>query len=233
MRRVASTELLDTDHGTQAEVAASLRDLERINRWFGGISTTRQMIRSVSKSTRLSELTMLEVAAGSGYVSANVSRELAHAGISLRVTLLDRVANHLKRANGQARLAADALALPFPDNSFDLVASNLFAHHLSPAELSCFVGEALRVCRQAVLINDLIRSPLHLAAVYAGFPLYSSRLTRHDAPASVRQAYTPREMRELLGRAAIARLEISRHCLFRMTVIVWKQSSRIEGQPSV
>src|SRR5947199_5866128 len=37
------------------------------------------------------------------------------------------------------------------------------------------------------LINDLVRSWLHLAFVYTGMPLYRSRLTRHDAPASVRQ----------------------------------------------
>ena len=56
------------------------------------------------------------------------------------------------------------------------------------------MNEGLRVCRVAVLINDLVRDGLHLSLVYAGLPLYRSRLTRHDAPASVRQAYTPAEM---------------------------------------
>ena len=54
-------------------------------------------------------------------------------------------------------MAGDALALPFRDASFDLVSCNLFAHHLSPQELVRFVDEALRVCRVAVLINDLVR----------------------------------------------------------------------------
>ena len=64
--------------------------------------------------------------------------------------------------------------------------------------------------------------PLHLALVYAGFPLYRSRLTRHDAPASVRQAYTPDEMRAVLGRTLVAGVELHRHYLFRMGVIAWK-----------
>ena len=100
---------------------------------------------------------------------------------------------------------------------------NLFAHHLSPQELVAFTNEALRVCRVAVLINDLVRHPLHMALVYAGLPLYRSRLTRHDAPASVRQAYTPVEMQALLGQTAAARVEIHRHYLFRMGVIAWKR----------
>jgi methyltransferase family protein len=229
MRRVPTTELLDTDNGTPSEVAGSLHDLQRINRWFGGVSTTRNLIRSVSNRINKRELTMLGVAGGSGYVPTTAREGLARVGIKLQTTLLDRVVNHLGKSNGQHRLAGDALALPFSDNSFDLVASNLFVHHLSPAELTCFVREGVRVCTRAFLINDLIRSPLHLAAVYAGFPLYRSRLTRHDAPASVRQSYTPLEMAELLGRNTETPVEITRHYLFRMGVIVWKNISRAEG----
>jgi ubiquinone/menaquinone biosynthesis C-methylase UbiE len=132
-------------------------------------------------------------------------------------------------------VAADALALPFPDASFDLVSCCLFAHHLEPNQLVQFVIESLRVCRAAVLINDLIRSPLHLMLVYAGFPLYRSRLTRHDAPASVRQAYIPEEMRTILGAARAAEIEVRRYYLYRMGVIVLKQDchpGRKMGSPS-
>ena len=44
MKRVLTPELLDTDSGTPAEVAASLGDLRRINRWFGGVATTEDMV---------------------------------------------------------------------------------------------------------------------------------------------------------------------------------------------
>jgi hypothetical protein len=87
-----------------------------------------------------------------------------------------------------------------------------------------FVDEALRVCRTAVLINDLRRTALHLAAVYAGLPLYRSRLTRHDAPASVRQAYTVCELRQLLDRGA--HLEMENSYFFRVGAILWKQAGR-------
>ena len=86
----------------------------------------------------------------------------------------------------------------------------------------CAVIEGLRVCRRAVLINDLVRHPLHLALVYAGLPLYRSRLTRHDAPASVRQSYTPEEMHALLEQTGASDIEMQRHFLFRMGVVVWK-----------
>ena len=213
-------ETASDDSGSPGEVAASLSDLNRINRWFGGISTTTSMIRRVAQKLGVLSLSMLEVAAGSGYVPERARQKLVHDGIELKVTLLDRAPSHL--VNGNRAIAGDVLALPFRDASFDLVGSVIFLHHLSPEQVIQSVNEALRVSRTAVLINDVVRHPMHLALVYAGLPLFRSRLTHHDAPASVRQAYTTAEIRDLLKRTSAARVEIHRHYLFRMGVMVWK-----------
>jgi SAM-dependent methyltransferase len=220
MKRVVIPELLDTDSGTPAEVVAALSDLRRINRWLGGIAATEGMVGRVAREITSSSLSLLEVAAGSGYVSEIVRQRVGKRGLRLDVTLLDRAQSHLR--NGNRAVVGDALALPFRDASFDLLCCNLFAHHLSPQELLQFVEDALRVCRIAVLIDDIVRHPLHLALVYAGLPLYRSRMTRHDAPASVRQAYTPDEMRTLLAQTKAACVEIHPHYLFRMGVTAWK-----------
>ena len=220
MKRAIIAELLDSDSGTPAEIVTALADLQRVNRWFGGVATTQSLVQYVAEKLGTSSLSLLEVAAGSGYVPEATRQRLQNRGVRLEVTLLDRAPSHL--INGNRAVAGDALALPFPDASFDLVGCNLFAHHLASQQLVQFVDEALRVCRTAVLINDLVRHGLHLALVYAGFPLYRSRLTRHDAPASVRQAYTPQEMVALLAQTKTGQVEIRRHYLFRMGVIAWK-----------
>jgi len=220
MQRVNTPEILDSDNCPPGEVKASLRDLSRINRWFGGVATTRKLIERVAVVARRRHFSLLEVAAGFGEVPKLVRSQLALKGITLEVTLLDRRRSHL--LSGNRSVVADALALPFPDGAFDLVSCGLFAHHLDPAELARFANEALRVGRVAVLINDLVRHPLHLVLVYAGFPLMRSYVSRADGVASVRRAYVPEEMREILPGNAAAKIEISRHYLFRMGVIVWK-----------
>jgi hypothetical protein len=191
-------------------------------------------------------LGILVIAFTFSYVARTI---LTLLGILLHVTLLYRAQSHLpnkKSLSSRAKpddsqsessgavegpafacsaIVADALNLPFPDNTFDLVSCSLFAHHLSPEQVTKFARESLRVCRQAVLINDLIRHPLHLALVYGGLPLYRSRLTRHDAPASVRQAHTVEEMQRFVQQAGAARVEIQRHYLYRMGVIAWKKKA--------
>jgi len=72
--------------------------------------------------------------------------------------------------------------------------------------------------------------------VYAGFPLMRSYVSRADGVASVRRAYVPEEMREILmgGGQLAGKVELSRHYLFRMGVIVWRSAGESPfGQATV
>lgn len=224
MKRIDAPEILDSDACSAEDVRISMQDLGRVNRWFGGVTTTRRLLQRVAHASGQKHLSVLEVAAGSGEVQQIAGRRLATQGIELELTLLDRSQAHLRR--GSRSVVGDGFALPFRDASFDVVSCNLFAHHLSPALVGQFVKEALRVSRLAVLINDLVRHPLHLALVYAAFPIMRSRVAWLDGITSVHRAYIPEEMREatLSGfSGAVPRIDISRHYLFRMGVIVWKE----------
>jgi SAM-dependent methyltransferase len=221
MQRRVTPELLDDDLGTPSEIAGSLTDLRHINQWFGGTSTTIALFSQIYRELTVDRLSLLEVGSGSGYVPLTAKRKLAKRGLRLDVTLLDRRWSHLESHEAQA-VAADAMRLPFCDNTHDIVGCTLLAHHFDPPALLCLCREALRVARRAVVINDLIRSRMHLALVYLGLPLFRSRITWHDAPASVRAAYTPEEMRALLAGVGARRIELSRHLLFRVGVVLWK-----------
>ena len=222
VKRVVIPEWLDTDSGTPAEIATALSDLRNINQWFGGVDTTQSMISEVARKMSASSLSMLEVAAGAGYVPLSARARLRESGLTLQVTLLDRAHSHLNK-NGNSAVVGDALSLPFANESFDVVSCCLFIHHLEPREIFQFVNEAVRVCRVAVIINDVVRDPIHLALVYLSLPLYRSRLTHHDAPASVRRAYTVAEMHQMLEQTAAATVRVERHPLFRMGAIAWKK----------
>ena len=226
MKRVVVPELLDTDAGTPREVATSLEDLRRLNLWFGGIHTMSNLLRRVAEQRHLKELSWVDVAGGEGYVATQTQQSLARSGTTVHPVILDRAPTHLSKIH--PAVCGDATALPFRDNSFDAVGCSLFLHHLEPDEIVRFAREGLRVARHAFLIHDLRRHPMHLILSYLGLPLYRSRLTRHDAIASVRRAFTVEEISEMLKPVTAAgNIEIKQSYLFRMGVIVWKQPSTI------
>lgn len=220
MKRVVVPELLDSDAGSPEEIKGSLADLRMFNRHFGGIRTTREVLHRIARQRGLRKICWLDVAGATGEVAAFAKQALLDSDIETEAVILDRAITHMNGAN--ASICGDALALPFADGSFDAVGCSLFAHHLGEGEIQRFASEGLRVARHAFFIHDLIRHPLHLALAYAGFPLYRSRVTRHDAPASVRSAYTVEEMRAMLQSAGGQPVEISTYFLFRMGAIAWK-----------
>jgi len=226
MKRVVVEELLDSDAGTPREVEGSLKDLRMFNSWFGGVHTMANLLRRVARQRGLKDISWVDVAGSEGYVATRTQKSLARSGITSRPVIMDRAPTHL--ANTHPAVCGDALALPFRDNSFDAVGCSLFLHHLEPAEIVRFAREGLRVARHAFLIHDLQRHPLHLALGYLGMPLYRSRITRHDALASVRRAYTVDEVRKMLAPVTAANnIEINTFYLFRMGVVVWKQPNMI------
>ena len=209
MQRVDAPEILDSDVCTARDAHCALAVIGRVNRWFGGVATTQKMVERAARATGTKQFSLLEVAAGLGELPELVRLNLARRGINLHVTLLDRSQSHLpvkngNRENGIARsqgIVADALALPFGDGAFDLVSCSLFAHHLSARQLAQFIREGLRVSRRALLINDLIRHPVHLSLAYASYPLMRNRVAWLDGLTSVRRAYVPEEIRSILASA--------------------------------
>jgi ubiquinone/menaquinone biosynthesis C-methylase UbiE len=185
-------------------------------------------------------LQVLEVASGYADVLQAASLMLKKKkNISLEISLLDRCAQHLPKMSDWHRdlspptlITGDALALPLEDNSVDVVSCCLFLHHLSMDQARAFLKESLRVSRVAVLINDVERKRLNYLLSHLNRFLDPSRLSRHDGPTSVRQAYTCAEM-EVLLRETRCRFEVERGYLYRLGAIAWKPGMQPQCAPQV
>jgi 2-polyprenyl-3-methyl-5-hydroxy-6-metoxy-1,4-benzoquinol methylase len=223
LKRVPQREVLDGDTETLDAVLESLGDLRLVNRWFGGVHTTAFLLRRAMNAFNLRSASVLEVAAGDGYTITQAAERLKRKeNLDVNPLCLDQRELHRQAHCCEQAVVGNALKLPFPAESFDFVSCGLFVHHLAPAEVIAFVNGALTVARRAVLINDLRRSSLHLALVYAGMPMFRSPISRFDSVASVKQAYTPEELRNLMRQTNAAGTEICMRYLFRMGAIVWK-----------
>jgi ubiquinone/menaquinone biosynthesis C-methylase UbiE len=217
VRRVAA-ELMDDPQVDPAALARNFDDIERANRWFGGVRPVARAVFAHAAER------VLDVACGSGDIPRALVREARRRGRRLDVVALDRSQTVLDIASARSGadpfvryVCADATALPFDDASFDVATCNLALHHFQPDEAIAVLGELRRVARVTPLVCDLRRSRLGLAAALLYVRLFAtSPLTVHDAPLSVRRAYTPDEAADLARQAGWLAPRVERSPFFRM-----------------
>src|SRR5438876_1741879 len=158
MKRVHAEEILDAGSGSDADVAASLADLRRINRFLGGRRVLRILLREQVRRIRLDSFTLLDVGSGSGDLPAEVVRWYPKS----RIAALDLYHRHLRMGGLEAEpriwpVCGDVWRLPFAARSFDFVSASLFAHHFGESDLPRLLAVLAAMARHAVLINDLDR----------------------------------------------------------------------------
>ena len=202
MLRAAGRELLDDHVESIGELEENFRDIERANRFLGGLTAVRVALRSFEPAT------ILDVGCGSGDIGFALVRDARRRGGALHVTCLDaspevlEIARRRQQNSALSFVRGDGSVLPFGDASFDVVMCNLTLHHCDPPAALALLRELRRVARVAPLVTDLRRS----RAAWAGASILAAlctrnRLTRHDAPLSVLRAYTPREALQLAREA--------------------------------
>lgn len=201
-RRVIEPEWLDELPREDAE--CSLRDLERLNRRWGGYSSLQRLL---SNRRRRTPCSVLDVGAASG----DMGRQIVRLWPGTTVTSLDYVVHHLDGAP-QPRVAGDAFALPFAPRSFDFAFSSLFLHHFTNEQVVRLLAAFGRVARCAVLIVDLERRliPYHFIPVTQRV-LGWDPITAHDGPISVAAGFRKAELYDLAVAAGLRNPEVRTH----------------------
>jgi SAM-dependent methyltransferase len=194
-RRVLKPEILDTLPPDEAR--ASLADLTRINRNWGGHGTLRKLLAQAIGGAET--FSLLDVGAASG----DMGQQIREWRPGARVTSLDRIESHLAAARGP-RVCGDAFALPFREKSFDYVFCSLFLHHFSNDEIVRLLRGFAALARRAVLVIDLLRHPLAYYFLPWTRPLFNwNWVTVNDGPISVEAAFRPRELEHLASLAGL------------------------------
>jgi ubiquinone/menaquinone biosynthesis C-methylase UbiE len=226
--RRETEELLDLPDHDPAELAANLRDIRTVNRLAGGVATVLcHLPRLLSQLPPGSPVEILDLATGGGDIPLSLTAWADRQGRPLQLTVADRSPEILGEARrtlaGMPRVTfsvCDARAVPFPDDSFDVVLCSLALHHFAPREAVQVLREMDRLSRTGFILNDIRRCLAGFVAAWAASRIATrNRLTRHDMPLSVLRAYTPDELRALLRQAGIHDVPVTTHPLFRMAAV--------------
>jgi ubiquinone/menaquinone biosynthesis C-methylase UbiE len=223
--RVDEPEDIDDPDQPFAELERSMRDVALTNRLFGGTQTVlihvARLLRDIPAG---SSVRILDIATGSADIPRALQDWGRGRGLNLTVVAVDNHTGMLQMARHTApevHLAqADALLLPFAPRSFDLALCALAFHHFGFEPSARLLAVMDILTTRGFVVSDLRRDLPTLWGVQASMTaLRVHPFTRHDAPASVRRAFTPPEYRKMVGLAGVQNVHLHAHWYFRIALV--------------
>lgn len=197
---------MDRPDASPAELAAALRSLRGLNRYFGSYRVVSYFLNRWLK--RGDRLRVLDLATGSADIPRFIADHARRIGAEVQIVAVDfqsatiETARKLSAANPEITcVQADVLDFEDPER-FDAVICSLALHHFSEEDAVRLLRRAQELSRGRVLISDLRRDWFGIVGVYLLTALiYRDRMTREDGRASVRRAFTLDELCALARRA--------------------------------
>jgi len=216
MRRAEGARELIDGPLPAADLTASLDDLDRLNRWFGGYALTLRAVRAAAATVPPTRpMIVVDVGGGRGDFARHCMRWARRARRRARIIVVDRDTASVRRARGPAcpeivTIVADATALPLREGAADVVTCSLTLHHLDEAEAVAALADMAAAARRGVIVNDLRRGYLSLVLVWLATRLLAMhRVSRHDGVLSVRRSYSTSELRALAEKAGFQQIAVA------------------------
>ncbi|MET0373115.1 MAG: methyltransferase domain-containing protein [Rhizorhabdus sp.] len=202
--------------------AAVLRDLSAVNRWTLAARPTIGFLDRVAR--RGTPLRILDVGYGAGDMLRAVARWGARRGVPTQHVGI--VINPKSAAVARSLTPSD-MPIDYRTGDYaslggqgwDVILSNLVAHHMTWTELIAFLRFMDREARRGWLVNDLLRHRFS----HLGYPLLARLMrwhpiVRQDGTLSIARAFRPTEWSDLLSAAEIGDARIFRAFPFRLCV---------------
>lgn len=227
-----AAERMDAPDADPALLRRALDGLHSVQRLTGGVELAAGPLRRTARRGR-GRLRLLDVGAGGGRLGLAVARRVGD-GRPVRTVLADLHPRTLALARertagrdapdappGPDFVRLSAPALPFPSDSFDLALSATTLHHLERPEATACLRELDRVAGGRWVVTDLRRSAPALAAVrLLSWTVWRRNpYPRHDGPLSVRRAFTPEEIEEMLREVGLDGARVDRRGPVRLRAV--------------
>jgi len=204
--RATQAEYFDSPGRPEPEIVESYESLAAMNRLLMFAEPFQRLFPKFLGRDQCRSLSILDLGGGDGSLATLLTRWAAEQREwDWRFTNLDFTMPALRRSRCARNVAASALALPFRDESFDVVIASQTTHHMTGDEaVRRHLSEAWRVARRAIYFSDVHRGPalygfLWLVLHLRRFPKHFT----HDALLSVRRGFRIGELQALAREAGI------------------------------
>lgn len=213
-----------------------LKNLRDINRYWGGLSAIRgELVPFLAALPSQREVRILDLATGSADHPIAITKLAQRMQRSATILAVDKNPQILEIARERTDAfdnitieKNDILALPYADQSFDVVIASLIIHHLSEGDAIRLLSEMKRLGRMLCIVNDLHRSwpAFGLAWIFAHISTRNP-LSQNDAPVSVLRAFRAPELRAMAAEAGLANVTIKRSPFCRLLLVAENGTSSL------
>jgi len=198
-----------------------------INRLIGGGRATLAHAFPLLKACASDPVRVLDIACGGADLSRRLVDRARRLGKRIEVTALDLSEKVIEWARRMSEgypeisfIQGNAMELPFPRGSFDLVIASTFIHHLPPEQVTALLRKLRDVSRGSVIVADLVRSSLaYLEFWFFAHLMRFNPVTIHDGLVSVCRAYSPAELTGMAQQAELRSWKLYRHTFYRMALV--------------
>lgn len=209
-------ELMDVARTPSAELREDLRNLEILNRWFGGWAIVESVVSRWWSSGRSNKI--IDLATGYGDIPRRLARLARRQDITVQITAVEFNEATLTLASEASRefqeiefIVGDILNYPIPQN-VDILLCSLALHHFSEEDAIRILRRMKSSGARHVLVTDLWRNRwLQVGVWLLTSTILRAPMTRHDARVSVRRAFSRSEMESMAREAGWKNFEWT-HC---------------------
>jgi 2-polyprenyl-3-methyl-5-hydroxy-6-metoxy-1,4-benzoquinol methylase len=181
-------EIMDSDNVSETDRAAFHRDLALIHKLLGNLKSVLRRIGHTTDPVR----SIIDIGCGDGAVLAQLRD-----AVGAQVTGID-LRPPDKDVHGVPILQRDATCDALPPA--DVAISLLTLHHLTDGQVVSVIRNAARSCRRLICL-DLVRHPLPFVLFTAFIGPLIHKAAADDGRQSIRRAFKPAELRELVASA--------------------------------
>ncbi len=219
-------EWMDVDQPDTPALRRDLENLATLNRVFGSYSLILRYVRpwlQAHSGTR--PIRLLDLATASGDIPRQLVDAARSLGVRLQIDAVDQQATTLAIAR---ELSADYPEITYHEGdirtfgtgqAWDIVHCSLAIHHFTAADANTVFAQIRSLATSHALVADLRRSPFGTFGVDFMTTVWMREpMTRNDARASVRRAFSFDEFRALAAQAGWTDFQHARHFVFRQAI---------------
>jgi 2-polyprenyl-3-methyl-5-hydroxy-6-metoxy-1,4-benzoquinol methylase len=201
----ATPELMDRPQPVSAELETDLRNLRKLNRYFGSYRLIEHFLRRWIRPGN--SMRILDLATGSGDIPRLIVDYARKLNATVAIEAVDQQTSTLEIARGLSNSYPEVQfsqgnILSLEREPSDIVVCSLALHHFSEVDAVTVLKRCRTLSKQFVLVSDLRRGFLATAGVrLLTALLFREPMTRTDARLSAERAFSFDEFRALAERA--------------------------------